>query len=90
MVGCPGGPPETAVSPGQLAVTWPLATVTHLVRLVDGKWQCANCGELLDVPPDKTPVVVVVGAGGQPTMRTLIVDGDELHRCRLHRGRGMT
>ena len=46
-----------------------------------GKWTCKQCGEVLDVPADRRPDVTIVAASGQPNVRILTVDGEELHRC---------
>jgi len=44
---------------------------------------CAQCGATLDVPIGKTPKVTVVGSGGRPNVRVLVVEGREIHRCVL-------
>jgi hypothetical protein len=51
------------------------------VRLFDGRWHCTQCGAVLDLPGDKEPEVIIKSQGGALTMRTLNVDGRELHRC---------
>jgi hypothetical protein len=53
------------------------------MRLHDGRYECTLCGAVLDIPAEKVPVVVIVAAGGQPNMRTIRVDGVEIHRCEL-------
>ena len=51
------------------------------MRLHDGRYQCALCGEVLDIPLVPDPQVVVLAASGEPNMRTLSLDGKEIHRC---------
>jgi len=52
-----------------------------VVRLSNGKWECAYCGSELDLPRDKAPMVVIHAASGKPNERVLSLDGHELHRC---------
>jgi hypothetical protein len=51
------------------------------MRLNDGRYECTLCGAVLDISPEKVPLVVIVAASGQPNMRTIRVDGVEIHRC---------
>jgi hypothetical protein len=51
------------------------------VLQVDGRWRCTQCGALLKVPSDVTPQVVFKANSGEPIMRTLNIDGHEIHRC---------
>jgi len=37
---------------------------------------------LLDCGVDAKPQVVIVQSGGKPTIRSVLVDGVEIHRCR--------
>ena len=53
------------------------------MRRVDGHWQCTLCGAILDIPADEDPDVIIKSASGQPTVRTLNIDGKEIHRCTL-------
>jgi hypothetical protein len=53
------------------------------VQQVDGRWRCTLCGALINVPSKSTPYVALKAASGGPTMRTLNVDGHEIHRCPL-------
>jgi hypothetical protein len=36
---------------------------------------------VLDVPEDKVPLVLIAAASGEPNMRTIMVEGEEIHRC---------
>jgi hypothetical protein len=54
-----------------------------LMRLVDGRYECALCGEKLDVPFGAVPTVVLHAASGRPNTRVLCVDGVEVHRCNV-------
>jgi hypothetical protein len=51
------------------------------MRLHDGRYQCALCRAILDVPLVDDPQVVVVAASGEPNIRTLVFEGKEIHRC---------
>ena len=53
------------------------------MRLHDGRFECTLCGAVLDIPAEKVPLVVIVAASGQPNMRTIRVDGVEVHRCEV-------
>ena len=54
------------------------------MRLVDGRYECAHCGAVLDIDADAEPMVVVHAASGRPNMRVITVDGDEVHRCEVN------
>jgi hypothetical protein len=51
------------------------------VRLKDGHVECALCGEMIDVPLDAEPRIVVKAASGQTNRRTIVSEGRELHSC---------
>ena len=54
------------------------------MRVIDGHYQCSHCGQVLDIPATTTdPHVVVRAFAGQPNVRSLMLDGRELHRCEL-------
>ena len=53
------------------------------MRLVDGRYECAQCGVVLDIDPESQPTVVVHAASGQPNMRVISVGGHEVHRCEV-------
>jgi len=54
------------------------------LRLRDGRFECTLCGAVLDVPEDKVPLVLITAASGEPNMRTIMVEGEEIHRCPIH------
>jgi hypothetical protein len=58
------------------------------MRLVDGRYECAHCGEVLDIPFGAEPTVVFHAASGKPNMRVILVDGVEVHRCNVTGGMG--
>jgi hypothetical protein len=39
---------------------------------------------VLDIPEDKVPLVLIAAASGEPNMRAIMVEGDEIHRCPIH------
>jgi len=49
--------------------------------MVDGRYECALCGEMLAVSTDATPRIIVRAAGGARNMRSIQVDGREVHAC---------
>jgi len=53
------------------------------MKLKRGKWTCAVCGAVLDLPRGRTPQVRFHSASGKPVERVLVLDGEELHRCTL-------
>lgn len=53
------------------------------MRLEDGLWYCSYCGEVIDLPPDAVPEVVITAASGKPTYRIFSYQGVEVHRCEL-------
>jgi hypothetical protein len=58
------------------------------MRLHDGRYECANCGERLAVSADGEPNVTFHAAGGKPNVRVLKIDGIEIHRCEVGKQRG--
>jgi len=55
-----------------------------MVIRIDGNWNCVHCGAPIDLPTHKAPRIGLAAASGKPTMRTLTVDGFEVHRCELN------
>ncbi len=53
------------------------------MKLDDGRYECALCGAVLDVPLVGEPQVVIHAASGQRSMRVLSVNGVEVHRCEV-------
>jgi hypothetical protein len=51
------------------------------MRLVDGRYECAQCGAVLALAQDAQPMVVFHAASGKSTVRVITVDGREVHRC---------
>ena len=53
-----------------------------MVRLEDGRWYSALCGIAVPgVPETVQPQAEIRSASGKPTVRVLLVDGEEVHRC---------
>jgi hypothetical protein len=52
------------------------------VRIKDGNWVCAGCGEDLEVS-EHDMVTTIAGASGKPNVRILSLAGQEIHRCEL-------
>jgi hypothetical protein len=44
---------------------------------------CVLCGKVVEIPEGKRTLVFIATASGQPNMRTITLDGRELHRCPL-------
>jgi hypothetical protein len=53
-----------------------------VVRFVNGKWYCGECGaELCDVLA--VPLASLVQQRDKPMMHVVTVEGDEIHRCEV-------
>jgi hypothetical protein len=55
------------------------------VRSGNGHYECTQCGQVIDVPVDRTPVVIVASASGEAIVRRIVVDGQEIHECQIGR-----
>jgi hypothetical protein len=44
---------------------------------------CAHCGAILDIPLTNDPRVAIHAASGKPNIRTLTLDGKEIHACEI-------
>jgi hypothetical protein len=53
------------------------------MRLHDGRYECAHCGAVLDIPLMNDPRVMIRAASGQPNVRVLFLDEREIHRCEI-------
>jgi hypothetical protein len=51
------------------------------VRRRDGRYECTLCGAVLDISEDKVPLVLISASSGEPNMRSIVVEGEEIHRC---------
>jgi hypothetical protein len=49
----------------------------------DGRYECAFCGAILDVPVTVNPRVTIRAATDAPKMRVILIDGEEVHRCEV-------
>lgn len=54
-----------------------------IVRRLDGRYECTLCGAVLDIPEDKVPLVLITASSGAPNMRSIMVEGKEIHRCAI-------
>jgi hypothetical protein len=54
------------------------------MRLRDGRYECAHCGAVLDIPLNAgDPRVAIKAASGERNVRALYLDGREIHRCEI-------
>ena len=55
------------------------------MRRRDDRYECTICGAALDVAEGKERSVwtMVVAVAGKPNVRTMMLDGKELHRCQI-------
>lgn len=53
------------------------------MRIVNGRYECAYCGAQLDIPLIAEPRVMISAASGKPNVRTLTLDGNEIHSCEI-------
>jgi hypothetical protein len=51
------------------------------MRLEDGKWRCALCGAVMDVPEDALPYVIFSTQSDAPDYRVVMLRSAEIHRC---------
>ena len=51
------------------------------MRLRDGRYECSHCGHILDIPLIEKPRVVIRAMSGKPNVRSLELDGREIHSC---------
>jgi len=54
-----------------------------MVKRTGEGFECTLCGEKLPCGPDERPVAVIVQSSGRPTVRSILVRGEEIHRCRV-------
>jgi len=50
------------------------------MRLVDGRYECSICGDILDVPEDMTETVEAAETASCATDE-IVVNGTVIHRC---------
>ena len=53
------------------------------MRLHDGRYECAYCGAVLNIPLLDDPQVTINAASGEPNIRTLRFDGRVIHACEI-------
>jgi hypothetical protein len=53
------------------------------VRLKHGNYECAQCGAELYVPTDAAPRIEMQQAAGENAFRVIVLDGREVHRCKV-------
>src|SRR4051812_31915857 len=51
------------------------------MRRRDGRYECAECGALLDIPPNAHPKAMIKVSDSRPNIRVLTLGGREIHRC---------
>ena len=57
----------------------------HAVRRRDGRYECARCGVMLDVPDQAQVRTMIMQSSGKPAVRAILADGKEIHRCERDR-----
>jgi hypothetical protein len=53
------------------------------VHVADGRYECAVCHAVLDVPEGVLPQVEIQATSGKPNVRVLRINGTEIHRCEV-------
>ena len=53
------------------------------MRTRDDGYECAFCGAVLDIPCSPSSKVTIRAVGVSPRVRSLVVAGQEIHRCEL-------
>lgn len=54
------------------------------MRLQDGRYECAYCGAILDIPLVENPTVTMHARSGEPNVRVLRFGDQEVHRCEIN------
>jgi hypothetical protein len=52
-----------------------------MLHLLDGQVACKRCGAQLNIPDGRAPDFTFLAQSGEPVVRVVKVDGDEIHRC---------
>jgi hypothetical protein len=52
-----------------------------MLQQPDGSLVCKRCGAPLHIPDGHTAEKTFLAASGEPVVRVVKVDGDEIHRC---------
>ena len=55
------------------------------MREREGRYECAHCGAVIDVPRHARPRVIIQMASEEPLVRVLTLNGKEVHRCEIER-----
>jgi hypothetical protein len=53
------------------------------MRMRDGRYECQQCGQVLDIAEDAVPRVEMKAASGEPNRRSITLDGREIHSCAM-------
>jgi hypothetical protein len=53
------------------------------MRIRDGRYECAYCGAVLEIPLSERPRVVIRAASGKPNVRGLELEGRLIHSCEI-------
>jgi len=53
------------------------------MRFKDGRYECVQCGEVLDIPVDSAPLVTIKTSSGSGAVRTISYQGKDVHSCPL-------
>jgi hypothetical protein len=51
------------------------------MRLGDGRYECAQCGEVLDIPSGTEPRIVMKAAAGERNVYAIQVGARDVHSC---------
>lgn len=54
------------------------------MRLHDGRYECAYCRAILDIPLVDNPTVTMRARSGELNVRVLTFNGREIHRCEIN------
>jgi hypothetical protein len=59
------------------------------MRMHDGRYECQQCGEVLDITEDAVPREAMKAASGQLNRRSITLGGGEIHGCAMPSLRSM-
>jgi len=75
----------TSIDSGFVGVIRAAPLKENAVRRRDGRYECARCGVMLDVPDHAQVRTMIMQSSGEPAVRAILVDGKEIHRCERDR-----
>jgi hypothetical protein len=54
-----------------------------MVRRTGNGYECTVCGQKIECPISSKPQAIIVQSSNHPTIRSVLVNGVEVHRCKI-------